>query len=76
MNPGFCNHDIVIKQIADELGIKPEDVHRTIDTFFASVKQQMKYPNVISIPKLGTLKPDMRVYRGVLKRQQLLKTNK
>lgn len=73
MKPAATNHNAAVEQIAEELGLKKEDVDRTIDVFFSSLKQQMKYPYVISIPKIGELKPDMRVYRGIVKRQELLK---
>lgn len=71
MESKYSNHDIAIGEIAEKLGLSRSQVSYVITSvLFRNLHWHIKFPNIVRLPYIGRLVPDMRRYRHIEKRRQ------
>lgn len=68
----YLTHKKAIDKVAAEMGLDKKDVAEIINGIFlkSGIENHMVHPNVIVLPRLGTLVPDMRSHRWLIAREK------
>lgn len=73
MEEKYSNHELAITEIAKELNLPRAQVSDLIvHVLFYKIGTHLRFPNIIKIPYLGKLVPDMRRYRHHIAREEKL----